>query len=162
METCPCGHAKAYEECCKPYHMSEAAAPTAETLMRSRYSAYVKCELDYLAQTLDPGKRALFDRRAAKDWSDSAEWKGLEILQARGGEADQQGQVDFIARFRQDEVDHVHHEISRFKKRDGKWYYVDGKVIPTLPEGAKVFQNDPCPCGSGKKYKRCCGAAAKI
>ncbi|MFN8390745.1 MAG: YchJ family protein [Bdellovibrionota bacterium] len=161
MEPCPCGN-PSFDECCKPHLAGTTFPKTAEALMRSRYSAYVKGEIEYLGQTLHPNERFGFDRKAAKDWAESSEWLGLEIKKARGSEGDQQGVVEFIARFRQDGVEHAHHEISQFKKLNGRWFFVNGHVIPASPAaGGKVFQNDPCPCGSGKKYKRCCGQKSK-
>ena len=153
MESCPCGNAR-FDECCKPYLSGAASAPTAEALMRSRYSAYVKEQIDYLAQTLHPKERPTFDPAAAREWAKSAQWLGLEIMWAKGGPADEQGQVEFVARFNQNGADHAHHEVSRFRKVDGQWYFLDGRVIPAA---GTVYQNDPCPCGSGKKFKRCCG-----
>jgi SEC-C motif-containing protein len=133
-----------------------APAKTAEALMRSRYSAYVKGAIDYLIDTVLPEQRFDLDRKSVQEWSESAEWKGLEVKNSSGGEADSKGKVEFVARFRQGGLEHTHHEIGRFKRRDGKWYYVDGKVIPTVPAGAPISRNGPCPCGSGKKFKRCC------
>jgi SEC-C motif-containing protein len=68
--------------------------------------------------------------------------------------------VRFAAQYRQDGVRLVHHERSTFRREDGQWVYVDGEVDPKSPprQVAKVGRNDPCPCGSGKKYKKCCGA----
>ena len=160
MELCPCGSGDSYEKCCSPYHSGAASAPTAEALMRSRYCAYVKGEIEYLIQTVQPDQRHDLDRKSVREWSEGAEWLGLEILNSNGGEADNKGQVEFIARFRQAGAEYAHHEISRFRKRDGCWFYVDGKIIPTPPPGGTFSRNAPCPCGSGKKYKRCCAPPA--
>ena len=157
MEHCPCGN-ESYQACCEPYITGALPAPTAEALMRSRYSAYVKKAIDYLADTLHPNERSDFDRKAAREWAEHSEWLGLEIVKAKGGAQDSMGEVEFIARYRQDGTEHTHHEVSRFKKVNGSWHYLDGRIIP--PPGS-VFQNDLCPCGSGNKYKRCCGKKAK-
>ena len=77
-----------------------------------------------------------------------------------GCEEDQQGVVEFIATFKEKGVTRRHHEKSRFEKQDGRWYFVDGELVlakTQVNEGPKVGRNDPCPCGSGKKYKKCCG-----
>ena len=161
MTDCPCGNTRSYEECCQPYHSGSAIAPTAEAMMRSRYSAYVKGEIDYLIQTLLPEKRSLLDRKAAREWSESAEWLGLEVISAKGGEEDQRGQVEFIAKYSQEGVPQSHHELSTFKKRKGRWLFVEGKVLSGAPGTASIARSAPCPCGSGKKYKRCCGAGEK-
>lgn len=129
--------------------------------MRSRYAAYVLGEIDYLVQTVQPKDRSPSFRISAKEWSKGSEWLGLEIVSAKGGENDQEGRVEFIARFRQNGVDHTHHEISRFQKRDGRWLFLEGKVIPETATGAVTSRSAPCPCGSGKKYKRCCGVGAE-
>ena len=154
METCPCGN-ESYERCCKPYHSGEAAPETAEGLMRSRYSAFVKAQIGYLEETLHPAHRSDFDRKATESWARESEWNGLKILKASGGPNDKNGEVEFVAAFSQNGIEHSHHEVSTFKSLDGRWYFVSGRIIP---EPGKVFQNDPCPCGSGKKYKRCCGS----
>ncbi len=157
MDQCPCG-TESYEQCCKPFHKGEAQAPTAEALMRSRYSAFSKFEIDYLHDTLHPQHRADFDRQATINWAKQSEWIGLEIRDAHGGPGDKEGEVEFVATYKQNELERTHHEISYFKNVDGRWYYVSGKIIPAP---GTVFQNDPCPCGSGKKYKRCCGKKGK-
>ena len=158
MEHCPCGNTTVYEQCCKPSHAKELPAPTAEALMRSRYCAYVKGEIEYLFKTILPEKRTALDFKSAKEWSEKAEWLGLEILSSKGGEGDQAGQVEFIARYKASGVEQEHHEVSRFKKRGSNWYFVEGKLIPAKTDAAmNVSRSAPCPCGSGKKFKRCCG-----
>lgn len=121
--------------------------------MRSRYSAYVLKLTDYLRDTWHVSTRPVtltFD-------NDEPEWCGLQIRHTSGGsETDQTGEVEFIARwFSRDDRTGSLHERSRFVREAGRWYYVDGELFPTL--AAKVGRNDPCPCGSGKKYKQCCG-----
>ena len=78
-----------------------------------------------------------------------------------GGKEDDRGVVEFIARYKQKGVEHRHHERSRFARgEDGRWMYLDGDTVkpPPVLRGEKVGRNQPCPCGSGKKYKKCCGA----
>ncbi len=158
---CPCGSEKDYNLCCQPYHAGAAHAPTAEALMRSRYSAYVMKELPYLRLTLSPGEQATFDINSAREWAETADWLGLEILSASGAEADKKGRVEFIASYRQHGIEHTHREVSKFKRIGEQWYYVSGQVIPTIPAGITISRSAPCPCGSGKKYKRCCAVAAE-
>lgn len=130
--------------------------------MRSRYTAYVENQIEYLGKTLHPNHRHDWDEAATRKWSQNAQWQGLEILETNGGaEKDNKGTVEFAANYEEDGAHQCHHEISRFQKEGGTWYYVDG----TMPkpktmryEQPKVGRNDPCPCGSGKKYKKCCGA----
>jgi SEC-C motif-containing protein len=137
-------------------------AATAEALMRSRYTAYVVHAYDHLRDTLTEEQRADFSADDAKQWSEGSEWLGFTLLGKVKGEAeDDEGIVEFSARFRNGGKDHEHVETSHFVKRDGRWFYagmVQTKGTPVRRETPKVGRNDPCPCGSGKKFKRCCGA----
>jgi SEC-C motif-containing protein len=162
MSLCPCGSEQEYEQCCGPLISGEQAATTAEALMRSRYSAYVTDTIGYLRETLHPSHRSDYDEQATRRWAENSHWLGLEIRSTEGGgENDEQGVVEFVAHFKEKGVVRNHHEFSRFSKKDGRWYYVDGQmptpetVVNTQP---KVGRNDPCPCGSGKKFKKCCGS----
>lgn len=161
-ELCPCGSGKLYGECCGPVIAGRVKAPTAEALMRARYSAYVKHEIDFIINTCErDGRVAEIDRRATEDWSRSSTWHGLKILRCeRGGESDSDGVVEFEADYTtKGGMRDVHHEIGTFKKIGGAWMYSTGNVCPTtiVREGRKIGRNEPCPCGSGKKYKNCCG-----
>ncbi|MTJ81907.1 MAG: YchJ family protein [Telmatospirillum sp.] len=159
MTDCPCGSALPLDGCCGPI-LAGAPAATAEALMRSRYSAYVLCNVDHLERSLAPEARTDHDRKAAEQWSRSVEWQGLSIVGTEGGAAgDQTGMVEFIAKFRQNGADHSHHETANFRRLDDGWVYVDGKMHnqPVVRSTPKVGRNEPCPCGSGKKYKHCCG-----
>ena len=160
-DPCPCSSGLAFEVCCGPYLAGTRVPPSAEALMHSRYSAFAAANIDYLEETLLPETRSDFDRAGAGEWARSSEWTGLQIRAVEGGgEADTEGHVEFVACFRQNGKDQVHHETGYFRKRDGCWWYVDG-VRGTRPRHVvKVGRNDPCTCGSGKKYKKCCGAAA--
>ena len=130
--------------------------------MRSRYTAYVLCDVEHLKRSLDPRWHATFDADGSKEWSEKATWKGLTILSTKGGgEGEEEGEVEFVARFEMDGEEQQLRERSRFRKRGGEWRYLDGKVKsnsePVVASGPKVGRNDPCPCGSGKKFKKCCG-----
>jgi SEC-C motif-containing protein len=159
--TCPCGSGAELDACCGPL-LAGGKAPTPEALMRSRYSAYATGKIDYILETHDPETRSRLDRSETQDWADRTTWTGLEILQTRGGgENDDEGEVEFRAHFRDEEDrERVHHERSTFVRRDGRWYFHDGEMVKAAPvaRAPKVGRNDPCPCGSGKKYKKCCGA----
>jgi SEC-C motif-containing protein len=145
------------------YHRGEKA-PTAEALMRARYAAYVLGEIDYVLDTHAPESREGVDRAATEAWSKNAEWRGLEVVDREaGGAKDDTGVVEFIARYAAGGKELSHHERSRFRRVDGAWAYVDGDMVMAKPvkrDEAKVGRNDPCPCGSAKKYKKCHGAAA--
>ena len=161
MSECPCGSGEAYSDCCEPCLSGAQAPQSAEQLMRSRYSAYVKGEIDYIHNTLHPDHRADHDREAARKWSQGSQWLGLEIIStSAGGAEDTHGVVEFKAHYRDGSGLHQAHEVSQFERIEGHWMYVDGelpKVETVRHEGKKVGRNEPCPCGSGKKYKKCCG-----
>jgi len=125
--------------------------------MRSRYSAFVFEDIAYLLATHDPETRDVVDERSLADWARSAEWQGLEILdRAGGGPEDSEGVVEFKARYRSGDAEVEHHERSRFRRVEGQWRYVDG-AAPERKQAPRVGRNEPCACGSGKKFKKCCG-----
>jgi len=161
MVTCPCGTGREYSDCCEPIIRGKSPAPTAETLMRSRYSAYSKREIEYLSTSLHPKKRKAHDPENSREWAESSEWLQLEIVRTEdGGPDDSTGVVEFKAHYRTQETDVEHHEVAEFRREGDDWYFWDGKTIGPAPvkrEEPKVGRNDPCPCGSGKKYKKCCG-----
>ena len=160
-DLCPCGSGKPYSECCEPLHKGTAKAKTAEALMRARYCAYVKHEIDFIINSCETGEKiAEIDRKATEDWSRKSEWHGLTILRTeKGSENDDEGIVEFEAIYTQKGIRDVHHEIAGFKKVNGEWLYSEGMLRPTtvVRETRKVGRNEPCPCGSGKKFKNCCG-----
>jgi SEC-C motif-containing protein len=157
---CPCGSGQPLAVCCGVYLDGLSDPPTAEALMRSRYTAFVLGRADHLLRTWD-----LEHRPPRLDLSqDKTEWLGLEVVKTEsGGKEDSHGQVEFIARFRLHGREQALSENSRFRKQDGRWLYVDGKTsldpgaAAAAAPGPKVGRNDPCPCGSGQKFKRCCG-----
>jgi len=161
MEMCPCGSGNEYMRCCRPYIQGDQHAPTAEALMRSRYSAYVTSEIDYLYHTTHPSQRSKFNHKESLAWSREADWKSLEILGAEsGGPEDNTGTVEFVALYHEKDKAVKHHEVAEFIKEDGQWYFFDGhapKTVQSIRQGPKVGRNDPCPCGSGRKFKKCCG-----
>ena len=158
VTACPCGSGDQLDGCCGLL-LDGVPAATALALMRSRYTAYVRGAIDYLIETHDPAARGSLDRAAISAWSRQTEWLGLELVDTvRGGEDDDDGIVEFIARGRSATGPFDHRERSQFHRRDGRWFYVDGKQVrePTRVT-TQVGRNDPCPCGSGMKYKRCHG-----
>jgi SEC-C motif-containing protein len=159
VQGCPCGSGLDYGACCEPVIRGKQPAETAEQLMRSRYSAYVKVETDYIFATTHPAHREGYDHDGTRQWAESAEWLGLEIVSAEeGGPDDGRGQVEFIARYRDKGGDHAHHELADFVREEGRWLFTDGRHVKPKPiVSAKVGRNDPCTCGSGMKYKKCCG-----
>src|SRR5262245_29734708 len=157
---CPCGSGKDESACCGPI-LAGAPAPTAEALMRSRYAAYVRGNIDHLEKTLAPEALGDFDRDQAAKASAATKWQGLTIRSTEaGGPNDETGTVEFVVRFSESGKKGAHHELSRFRREGGRWLYVDGTIDPVSKPrvAANVGRNDPCPCGSGKKYKKCHGA----
>lgn len=161
MSICPCGSKKDYADCCEAYHNGQAA-PTAEALMRARYSAFEKGQLQFLSDSLTESSRKDYSAEETANWAGRAKWHKLVIVKTEAGqEADDHGVVEFQAHFKMDGRNQIHHERSRFTKEDGRWHYVDGEMNPAQQQRIvehKLGRNDPCHCGSGKKFKKCCGA----
>ena len=158
---CPCGSNKEFSACCEPYIEGKSYAPTAESLMRSRYSAFVVENIDYLLNTHDPSTRHENDREDIKNWSENSIWEGLNILGTqKGGESDSTGKVEFVAHYHMNGKDENHHELSEFVKKDGQWFFHQGYMVDKTyrRQEPKLGRNDPCHCGSGKKFKKCHGA----
>ena len=120
--------------------------------MRSRYSAFVLGLGEYLVHSWHPDY--LNGLTAADLSSTDTRWDGLEILTSQGGPDDTLGMVEFKAWFLEGDERHCLHERSRFVRHQGRWVYTDGEQDPAP---LRVGRNDPCPCGSGKKFKKCCG-----
>jgi SEC-C motif-containing protein len=116
---CPCGLPRTYDACCGRFHAGRAAAPTAELLMRSRYSAFVTGDAGYLLRTWHPRTRP-----GRLDLDPRTRWTGLEILDTADGSAfHTTGTVEFRASYRGGAL----RERSRFERVDGAWVYVDGE-----------------------------------
>jgi len=134
---------------------------TAEALMRARYTAYTRGDVAYLRQSLHPKSHDTFDEKSTREWAAKSEWHGLEVLRTeRGGPDDNDGVVEFIARYRNEGQDLEHREVAQFQRSDNDWSFVDGRVFgldPIVRDDPKIGRNDPCSCGSGKKFKKCCG-----
>lgn len=148
QRACPCGSGTAYADCCGPYHQG-APAPSPEALMRSRYSAFALDLRDYLLSSWHASTRP-----ASLAADDTTHWVRLEILGSQA--AGDQGRVHFRATFREGRRWAVLEEESRFLREAGRWYYQEGE---TSWQRLKPGRNDPCPCGSGRKFKACCGGS---
>jgi len=139
-DLCRCGSGNRFKDCCKPVIDGDAAT-SAEILMRSRYTAYVLGYWDYLHTSWHPATRP------SRVSPTSTDWLGLSIIESSPET------VEFIATFREHRKIMALHEISRFSQVDHHWRYLDG-----VCDISQAGRNTPCPCGSGKKTKRCCGA----
>jgi SEC-C motif-containing protein len=118
--TCPCSSGALYQDCCEPYHLS-LAAPNAEKLMRSRYSAYVLGLEEYLLNTWHPNTRP----QTLNLKQDRTQWLGLEVKRFEPN--DEQAIVEFIARYKINGKAGKMHETSRFSRIANRWFYVDGE-----------------------------------
>ena len=153
------------QDCCQPYHdghLNKEAdgikAETAKRLMRTRYSAFVLVKPNYIVKTTIPAQQNLLDIKAIENWAKETDWAGLEIVVHTPKLGKRHAQVEFKAYFKTNENLQAHHELSAFVKvidkanNDARWYFLD----PTV--SMSVTQKQPCICGSGEKFKRCCGA----
>lgn len=157
-ERCLCESGETYSNCCLPYH-NGIPAPTALQLMRSRYSAYALRKIDYLVNTTHQSTRKNHSYEAIEKWANQTTWKGLEIVIAEDGKCeDSTGIVEFKATYNDGGLrDEILHEVSHFLKEEGRWFYVDGNYSRSARANKRIGRNAPCTCGSGKKYKKCCG-----
>lgn len=150
-----------FEVCCEPF-IEGVVAPTAEALMRSRYTAITLGKLDHIENTCTPSAVVTLNRVDMERSLPGVEWLGLEILGTEGGQDnDDTGVVSFVFRFMNQGKSFTQREKANFVRVDGNWLY-DGSVInPKSPplRAQQTGRNDPCPCDSGRKYKKCCGAA---
>ena len=174
LPICPCqinpvsdaiGAPLLYQDCCQPYHdglLNKEAdgikAETAKRLMRTRYSAFVLVKPNYIVKTTIPAQQNLLDIKAIENWAKETDWAGLEIVTHTPKLGKRHAQVEFKAYFKTNENLQAHHELSAFVKvtdknsNNARWYFLD----PTV--SMSVSQKQPCVCGSGEKFKRCCGA----
>lgn len=147
---CPCGSGSTYAVCCLPVIGDHQLATTAEMLMRSRYTAFVIQHAPHIQKTWH-----LNTRPKVLNFEDHpVVWLGLEVHSCRDGQAaDSSGTVDFTCSYLENGQLCSLRELSQFRKVDGLWYYLRGECTV---EKKKIARNSSCPCGSGKKFKRCC------
>ncbi|WP_461538039.1 YchJ family protein [Spongorhabdus nitratireducens] len=157
---CYCGSNNNYENCCLPFHNQSAKPETAEQLMRSRYSACCLKKVDYLLATTWPPHQNQLDASELSSWLDRTHWHQLTIVQTTQGQSNNsRGTVQFKASFSEppSKVQQEHDEHSDFIKEKEQWYFIHPGLTPLPPAvSVTVGRNDPCPCGSGKKFKKCC------
>ncbi len=119
---CPCCSGKTYGQCCQPYHADRHDAPTAESLMRSRFSAFAIPNGVYLMETTLPSKRKHHSKQGLQEWGETNTWTKLEIIAKPAAD-----QVEFKAFYTDEEGQpQVHHELSTFRKAHNRWFYVSG------------------------------------
>ena len=157
--TCPCGSALAYEQCCHLMHCGKSSAPTAESLMRSRFSAFSTSDIAYLISTHANQTQDKDLVNGLKDTCESCEFTRLDILSVEDGSANERsGYVSFIAWYKEKKNDNSEllqiAEKSYFERSsiNHNWLYIDGVTLTS----SKPNRNESCPCNSGNKFKRCC------
>ena len=152
-QICPCGSRKKYQYCCGLYLSGKEVPKTALQLMRSRYTAFCQGDIDYLIATYHPDQRTKNDRQKIANSIKNTTWLGLNIIDTSQDRKNQAiAYVEFVAIFKVNEIQQLH-ERSKFIKAEGKWFYLEGEILPDLVPK----RNDNCWCGSGKKYKKCHG-----
>lgn len=156
-QSCPCQSTLPLNECCGPllYNQKTANSPTA--LMRSRYSAFALHNTEYLLKTHFPEFRSADEAQQLAKTFEQCEWIGLKIVAPLRPVTPHQNEVEFVAFFRDGDgrLGQVH-ERSRFVQVKGEWFYTEGEILPAI----KLPRNNPCICGSGKKFKKCCDRAS--
>ena len=167
MNICPCRlmdeNKLNSDQCCGPYLSGSKKPLTAEILMRSRYSAYATLNMEYLENTHKDDHGDKFERDGALKWAKESAWHGLVIHKAeQGKEKDLKGMVEFTAHYEDKKTSKPleHRERAFFEKVKGDWIFLEGQIVgvdPLKRTAPKVGRNEPCPCGSGKKFKKCCG-----
>lgn len=159
MTLCPCGSDLSYADCCQMFHTYQAYPERAEQLMRSRYTAFVLHNVDYIVATTVLAQQPFLDKQAIGEWAKNTDWAGLAIVDSQPKVDKYHASVTFNAFFNTVTADKVernyHHERSFFVKitdnQMARWYFLD----PTVK--LAISQKQPCFCGSGEKFKRCCG-----
>lgn len=157
---CPCGAGAGFADCCEPIINGEREGQTAEELMRARYSAFATGAIDFIVSSNHSRTRSEIDIQYIREWSQTSNWRGLQIFDTKLID-DNKAYVSFEALFTQSGKDLSHKEKAEFERENGKWRFVTGEELknPTVRyETPRPGRNEPCPCGSGKKYKKCCGA----
>ncbi len=155
-DPCPCCSGSPFGDCCAPLLQGDFVAPDAERLMRSRFTAHAINDFPYLHKTYAETKKTPY---VEDEYGNDIAWTKLVVNSHEPDIRPGVSHVDFSAYFSEDGRDGVMHEKSEFELVDGSWIFTK-----TLREGPapvkaapKVGRNDPCPCGSGKKFKKCCG-----
>ena len=159
-QTCPCGSGAPFIACCGPLIEGTRESETAEQLMRARYCAFVTGAIDFIVSSTHSRSRKEIDLSFIRQWSETSTWRGLQILETKVVN-DNKTFVSFEAQYTQDGKDHSHREKSLFERENGEWRFVTGDELknPTVRyETPRLGRNDPCHCGSGKKFKKCHGA----
>jgi SEC-C motif-containing protein len=158
---CPCGSETPLESCCGPILSGDKTPDTAEALLRARFTAFSRRETDFIVETNHPDQRKADSKETVESWAAATRWHSLDIREVEGGgPEDEAGFIHFVAHYTEKGKEGEHAEVAEFRRRDGRWFFFDGRpprVKTVVRDGPKIGRNAPCPCGSGKKHKKCCG-----
>ncbi len=124
--------------------------------MRSRYTAYKLGDIDYIEQTSGGDALQAFNHEAAKQWASQTTFSKLQVVDFGPLQAPAQAYVEFKAFLIEAGKPCCMHEKSIFERVDGRWYYTGALSHQLITPPAKVGRNELCPCGSGRKFKKCC------
>lgn len=164
---CPCDSGQQFSDCCEPIINGERLADSPAQLMRSRYTAYATGAIDWVIASNHADSRESIDREEIERWSQQSTWLGLTISDTSISDDDpDEGWVTFRVKYRLDGTLHTHREKSRFVREGDAWFFHTAfddaeeqpELVPVTSGAPEAGRNDPCPCGSGAKFKRCCGA----
>ncbi|MFT5542698.1 MAG: SEC-C motif-containing protein [Arenicella sp.] len=149
---CYCCSGKELSNCCLAI-ISGRNAQNPEQLMRSRFSAYMMKNYEYILATYSPPQRPQLSIKELERSAEGIRWLKLDVLEA--SQSKQLGTVEFVASYYADSDFYYMHEYSYFEKIDEKWFYVKGLSKDKTGKYCPG-RNEQCPCGSGKKFKKCC------
>jgi SEC-C motif-containing protein len=159
-DPCPCGSGKAFGDCCGPILSGKRTASDAEQLMRARFTAHATGDFAFVHRTYRPTSRQPY---VPMPDGEATEWTRLEVHSHALGKTPDVATVDFSAYWKEAGAEHALHEKAEFIREAGEWIYTrplrEGPP-PVRNEARRPGRNEPCPCGSGKKYKHCCLAKA--
>ena len=154
---CPCGSGQLFASCCEPILNGEKQAPNAEALMRARFTAHARRDFKFLHTSYRATAATPY---TPEEGEPAMQWTKLVVHSHETvPENPDKAFVDFSAYGTEEGVEKVLHEKAEFLRIDGKWLYNrEARLGPAPIKSAhpKVGRNEPCPCGSGKKYKHCC------
>jgi SEC-C motif-containing protein len=162
---CPCeSHISLLgKPCCEEIISGARKARSAKELLRARYTAFATCAMPFILASTHPRVREESDEAANRTWAETSTFTRLEILDTCS-DGDSAEYITFEAHFTQKHQRHIHRERARFELLDGEWFFVSSEILKPQTiryDAPKPGRNEPCPCGSGRKYKKCCSRSLR-
>jgi SEC-C motif-containing protein len=154
IKNCFCGNETTFEQCCQPIIAGKLDAKDSEALMRSRFTAYVINDYQYILHTYASAQRTHLTIKQLSESAQDTQWLSLQVLNHQTQE--RTARVEFKAFYQVESTYYVMHELSNFVLEAGKWFYTSGLVQKDSGKFTPE-RNSQCLCGSGKKFKKCCG-----